>query len=249
VATVNGQPYLAAGDWAAQDSEPVLALNPSYFFPSAYRIFKEVDPDHDWWEVLNSGYSMLFAASAAPLGASQSAGLPPDWVGLDRASGELVPFQHPRFADTTRYGSDAARTYWRVALDRRWTGDGRADAYLRLAGFLRDEVNRNGQVSAVYGHDGTVVEEPPSLVGIAGAVAALSSLEPSSGHLLHAQEIVGDATRTSSGLYWANPDDLYTQEWGWFATALYADALPNLWDERWRDSVLSGSGPLPNQPH
>ena len=26
-----------------------------------------------------------------------------------------------------------------------------------------------------------------------------------------------------------NADDLYAQEWAWFAIALYADALPNLW--------------------
>ena len=29
--------------------------------------------------------------------------------------------------------------------------------------------------------------------------------------------------------FWASPDDLYAQDWGWFATALYAGALPNLW--------------------
>jgi endo-1,4-beta-D-glucanase Y len=241
VVTVNGQPHLVAGDWAARERGRVLALNPSYFSPVAYRVFKEVDPDHDWWEVLNTGYRTLFAASEASLGASKSAGLPPDWVGLDRVSGELVRFYHPRFADTTRYASDAARTYWRVALDRRWTGDGRADAYLRLAGFLRDEVSRKGRVSAVYGRDGTVVEEAPSLVGIAGALAALLRLEPTSGHLLHARYIVAGATRTSTGLYWGDPDDLYSQEWGWFATALYADAVPNLWDDRWREAVLSRS--------
>jgi hypothetical protein len=28
--------------------------------------------------------------------------------------------------------------------------------------------------------------------------------------------------------YWGDPGDLYGQEWGWFATALYADQLADL---------------------
>src|ERR671939_563366 len=46
VATVGQTPYLAAGDWAP--SLPVVAVNPSYFAPYAYRVFRQVDPTHDW---------------------------------------------------------------------------------------------------------------------------------------------------------------------------------------------------------
>ena len=34
------------------------------------------------------------------------------------------------------------------------------------------------------------------------------------------------------GVYWGLPDDLYAQAWGWFATALYADTLTDLWRRR-----------------
>jgi hypothetical protein len=116
-----------------------------------------------------------------------------------------------------------------MALDARWNHDGRAETFLRLSGFLRDEAIRTGQVAAVYAHDGTVVQRSSSLVGMAGAVAALLTLDPPTAQALHAQQIVGRVQYVNGGLYWGDPEDLYAQEWGWFSTALYADALPDLW--------------------
>lgn len=232
VVTVGGRPYLTAGDWATQGD--VLALNPSYFAPYAYRIFKDVDPDprHDWWEVINTGYEILPTASNATLGSARSAGLPPDWVGIERATGALVPLPLSG-NDTTRYGYDAARTYWRIALDLRWSGDGRADSYLREnAGFLREEVARKEAPSAIYAHDGTIVLEPPSLVGNAGALAMLLTTDPASANALYVDHFVKGVTRQGEEAHWGNPTDLYGQEWAWFAVAFYADALPDLWHSR-----------------
>lgn len=42
VTEINGRPYITAGNWATDAT--VVALNPSYFSPYAYRIFQEVDP-------------------------------------------------------------------------------------------------------------------------------------------------------------------------------------------------------------
>src|SRR6266545_7722603 len=226
VVMVDDKPYLIAGDWA--NGAPVLALNPSYFAPYAYRIFQEVDPDHNWLGVVDSSYRVLFSAAALPLGFERSAGLPPDWIGIDRATGNLVRLQLAK-GDTTHYSYDAARTYWRVALDLRWPGDGRANAYLRQAGFLRDEVARADRVGAVYGHDGTLVEDTPSLVGTAGALAALLTLDPGAANALYTRQIVSDPNLAATGVYWGDPNDLYGQEWAWFTTALYANALPDLW--------------------
>ena len=134
--------------------------------------------------------------------------------------------------DTTRYGYDAARTYWRVALHLRWNGDGRARAYLMQAGFLQSEVAREGRVRAVYEHDGTPLDSASSMVGTAGALAALLTLDPAAANMLYTTQVAAAAQRTETGAYWGNPDDFYAQAWGWFATALYADALLNLWQRR-----------------
>lgn len=229
VVLVAGAPYLTGGDWG--DPTPVLALNPSYFSPHAFHVFKEVDPEHDWLALIDAGYRVLFDVTAAGLGRDASAGLPPDWVGIDGATGALVPLPSIR-ADTSRYGYDAARTWWRIALDDRWNGDGRARAYLLQAGFLRDEANRQGRVSTVYEHDGSVVEAPPSPVGTAGAVAALLTLAPETAHALYTSQMITGAHFSDAGVYWGQPTDLYAQAWGWFGMALYAGALPDLWHQR-----------------
>jgi endoglucanase len=178
--------------------------------------------------VIESGYRLLFESSAAQLGAERSAGLPADWLGIDRASGQIVPLTVGT-DDTTAYGYDAPRTYWRVALDMRWNGDGRATAYLTQAGFLRDEVNRSGIVRAIYGHDGSVSSSNSSVVGNAGALAALLTLDADAANRLYADQILGGTEYAAGEAYWGDPGDLYAQEWAWFATGLYTNALTDQW--------------------
>ncbi|MBV9581254.1 MAG: glycosyltransferase family 39 protein [Chloroflexi bacterium] len=231
VVSVAGRPVLAAGDWAKNETSDTVAVNPSYFAPYAYRIFAEVDSQDPWPALVDSSYDTLVQASAAPLGADQSAGLPPDWVALDRTTGAIGVLALGNRANTTTFGYDAPRTYWRIALDERWFGDDRADAYLRQAGFLQDEVARQGRPSAVYLHDGTVQSDADSTVATAGALAALSVLDPSTEHGLFASELLGQANAGPDDWTetWGNPDDLYEQAWGWFGTALFADRLPDVW--------------------
>jgi endoglucanase len=231
VVSVAGKPLLTTGDWVADAEHGIVPFNPSYFSPYAYRVFQEVDPEHDWRGVIDSGYERLFAASRESLGAARSAGLPPDWVGVDTATGELSPLPLEGKPDTSVYGYDAARTYWRIALDQQWSGDGRADTYLRQAGFLRDEVARKGAPSAVYAHDGSLVLDSSSMVSTAGALAALWVLDPEAAHGLYAAHVLGDVVSAADdgGVWWGSPDDVYEQAWGWFGTAFYAGQLRDLW--------------------
>ncbi|MBV9175098.1 MAG: glycosyltransferase family 39 protein [Chloroflexi bacterium] len=232
VVQVRGKPFVTVGNWVTAGGQgDVVPFNPSYFAPYAYRVFGEVDPEHDWAGVIDSGYETLFALSSDSLGAARASGLPPDWVGVSAATGALSPLPLPDKSDTTTYGYDAPRTYWRVALDQRWSGDGRAEAYLRQAGFLRDEVTRKGAPGSVYAHDGSLVDDGFSMVGTAGALAALSTLDPTLAHGLFAANVLGrvQSDPERDDLWWGDPRDVYAQAWGWFATALYADQLPDLW--------------------
>lgn len=237
IVTVQGKPYQVAGDWAAGGQGQILAVNPSYFAPYAFRVFKEVDPAHEWQTALDANYDLLFKASKAPLGFATSAGLPPDWIGLNRATGELSPLLLTDNTDTTHYGYDAPRVYFNLALDLRWSNDGRATSYLKQAGFLNDEVGRvlqdgvtkKGHVSAIYKHDGTVVTEAPNLVGSVGALAALLTLNPTAANTIYASQIIGQTGHNAQGLYFGDSKDLIAQEWGWFATGLYANRLTDFW--------------------
>ncbi|MEA2638620.1 MAG: hypothetical protein QOF51_14 [Chloroflexota bacterium] len=225
VAIIDGVPYLTVGDW--NHDAAVVALNPSYFAPYALHVFQAADHTHDWQAVISSGYDVLFAASGSPLVSSQTDGLPPDWIGLTQ-EGDLIPLEM-NAVETTQYGYDAARTFWRVALDLQWSGDGRARAFLEQAGFLRDQMAVRGYVSAIYAHDGTPLADTPSTVGDAGAIGALMQLDPNAAANIVANQLIGGAGRNDRDVFWGEPTDLYTQEWGWFATALYANAMPDLW--------------------
>ncbi|MBW3589340.1 MAG: glycosyltransferase family 39 protein [Actinobacteria bacterium] len=228
VAVVNGTPYITAGDWwETVDDAPI---NPSYFSPYAYRIFAEVDPDNDWGAVIDSGYSLLFEVTESVLGHDNSAGLPPDWIGIEPSTGKFVPIEMGE-KDATDYGYDAARTWWRVAMDYSWSEDGRAASYLEQSGFLADEVERKGFVSSVYSHDGEVVERGPSMVGTAGAIAALGFHDRPKAERLFSAQVLGGLQGTTSEMFWTPRADLYAQEWGWFASAIYEDRLPNLWTD------------------
>jgi endoglucanase len=71
-----GKLYLLPGPTAAfVPNASTLYLNPSYFAPYAFRLFAQVDPEHDWLSLVNSSYEVL--EKSAPLSA---VGLPSDWV-------------------------------------------------------------------------------------------------------------------------------------------------------------------------
>lgn len=228
VASVGRRRVITPGDW--WETSQSVPFNPSYFSPYAYRIFAEVDSDHDWYSVIDSGYSILFEASGSNLGLRTSSGLPSDWVGIQPSSGKLVPFEIEG-KTTTNYGYDAARTWWRIALDQLWSNDGRAAAYLDQSGFLAEEVDRKGYVSAVYSHDGEIVEQGPSTVGSAGALAALSARDRPKAERIFSSQILGGVQVSGGESFWLPRDDLFAQEWGWFAVALYEGRLTNLWRE------------------
>src|SRR5262249_61556273 len=96
-------------------------------------------------------------------------------------------------------------------------------------GFLRDEVTRQGDVSATYSRDGQALQDSPSPVGTAGAIAALATLDPPTASALYASQIVGGASIADGTAHWGDPSDLYGQEGSWFGAARYANLLPDLW--------------------
>jgi endo-1,4-beta-D-glucanase Y len=225
VVLLDGRPYPAAGDWAA--TAPIIALSPGAFTPYAYEVFADADPAHDWRALIETGY-LILAAVSAPDSAVNKAGLPPDWVGLDTATGDLVqlPAGGP---ESMRYGESAVRSFWRTALHFRWTQDPRAQAQLQRAEFLRNEVARRGAPARVYGRDGSIIDSSPGGASTAATMAALLTFDPGAGQDLYASQVVGGTNRLGAGIYWGDLNDLRAQEWGWLATAFYADRLPQIW--------------------
>lgn len=226
VKEINGRSYLTGGNWAARSEEP--ALNPSYFAPYAYRIFAEVDLEHNWWEVIDTSYEILERSSQERLSGTKAVGLPPDWVVLSK-NGELISPQtsYPNFSD--HYSFDAFRVPWRVALDWEWNHEPRAQNYLTSLSFLQEAWDRDKKIAAAYTHNGEVFDENEMLEIYCSSLGYFKIHSKDTAGTIYKNKIIAKYYEVGQNYYWDDPKSYYKQNWAWFGTALYADKLPNLW--------------------
>jgi endo-1,4-beta-D-glucanase Y len=222
VVRVDGAPVLVADDLQRNGGDQVL-VNPSSLAPYAYRVFAAVDPDRDWAGLVDSSYALLGRLTGDPLGAGATVGLPPDWVHVDRSTGELSAVAGDL---STRYSTDALRVSWRLALDHAWYGDERALRLLEGQSFLADTYLEQGRLVAAYHRDGTPAadSEAPAVYG--GAMGYFDTVRPDLADEVYTDELLP--------LYDLDTGDLdeqltyYDSNWVWFGMALHLDELPNL---------------------
>ena len=223
VVIIGDKPVLVANDIERNNLESVI-VNPSYFAPYAYKVFAQLDKQHDWTGLADNSYTVLAAASDIKLDATSSAGLPPDWIAINRTTGAITAVTSPDL--TTKFSFDAIRTPWRLALDYAWYQDPRSKQILSKYSLLSNEWQSTGQIKAAYNHDGSVAAnyETPATYG--AVIGYFKVTNPT---------LAADIYRTKlSTLY--SPDEqkpvkplgYYDDNWSWFGSALYLDALPNL---------------------
>jgi len=216
VVVIKGTPYLAANNVEKTNSQKVV-INPSYLAPYAYRIFAEVDPLHGWMKLVDSSYKILEESSAAKLDKSTSAGLPPDWVVIDKKTGELSA---PSVGNlTTNFSFDALRAPWRVALDYEWNKEPRALAYLKKLSFLSDTWRKEGKISASYSHDGTVVSEIEVPAMYAGVIGYFMVNDPAGAEEIYNKKI--KVLYNPDKNNWRQQLSYYDDNWTWFGIGLY----------------------------
>lgn len=224
VILIDGTPYLAANDVEKFSASETAVINPSYLAPYAYRIFARIDSSHPWERLADSSYDLIEASMQAPLDTGASAGLPPDWIFINKRTGALSSPE--RGALTTHYGYDAMRLPWRLALDHQWFSAPRAKDALDRMQFLSQQYRDAGKLSATYAHDGSVIypHESPAMYGTALGYFMLS--EPDAGKRLYEEKLVflfnPDRNR------WAQTLSYYDDNWAWFGIGLYNNLLPNL---------------------
>jgi len=116
--------YFLPGPTIAFQEGNLVTLNPSYLAPYAFRLFAQIDSEHDWLSLVDSSYEFLDAATEI-----SNVRLPGDWVAIDRETGILTPLLSPP-PGTSEYGFDAYRVWWRVGLDWDWFKEPRAKKFL-----------------------------------------------------------------------------------------------------------------------
>lgn len=223
IVPIQGTYYVTAGQNAARGES--YLINPSYFSPATYRLFAEVDTTHPWDDVARDVYKIVERLHIDDTG--ERTPLIPNWflVTLDgrhtKATEAVVP-------DSTLYGYDAFRLMWRIALDAVWFDTPAARRYLAdMSAFYEKEWQDQKKIYSVYTPEGQPVVAYHDISTDIGALSAFLLTKP---------ELAIDVYTTNvwpqfQNGYWGSADNYYNQNWGWFGTALYANNLPNLWNE------------------
>lgn len=226
VMTINGRPYILANNVEKVSFTNTAVINPSYFAPYAYRIFSQVDPDHDWLGLVDTSYDVLAEVSDQPLDTQKSDGLPPDWVLIDKHTGELSA-PDGRLGLTTNYSYDALRTPWRLAVDAAWFQEPRATAALQRFQLLSDEWQAHHALASSYRHDGQVAGQDDSYAVYGGAIGYFATLDPRLAEHVYMKKL--EALYNSSTFNWHQDLSYYDANWVWFGIALYNGKVSNLY--------------------
>jgi endo-1,4-beta-D-glucanase Y len=138
---VNSSTFLLKPD----DQGTANVYNPSYFAVGAARVFASVDASHQWAKVADA--CLAFIAKNQ----KSTTGLVSDW-----ADNNGSPLDH-NGSGTTKFGYDAVRTPWRVALDYWWFGTAAAKTDLdKIGTWIYGATAGNPlNIRANYNLDGT----------------------------------------------------------------------------------------------
>lgn len=212
----DGTLLLAPGNWHAEN--PPYLINPSYFFPAAYRAFAQAGFDPRWGRLHADAYPFLQRLTQS-LGETSGVGLVPDWVQV-AADGKITSYPER----SSNFGWEAVRLLWRVALDRLWFGDLAAAQLCReqFLPFLIKEWQAKGKLAAEYRYDGSPLVDFESPVIYTGALAAGLAAGDQEFAYQMSQKILDFYQEKGNQAYFVSPDNYYANNWAWFGLALYA---------------------------
>lgn len=224
VIQINGQNILAADNLEKASTTNYIVVNPSYFAPYAYRIFAKVDTTNNWSSLIDSSYSILKTSSEIALNKPTSANIPPDWIGIDKITGQINALSSSTL--TTNFGYDAMRVLWRVNLDYMWNNEPKALDLFQRYGFFQTEWGSKNKLLSTYAHNGEAltVEESPALYG--GYIGYFMGINSPDKETVYQNKLT----------YLYSPDkqtfkqqlNYYESNWVWFGIAMYENMLPNL---------------------
>ncbi|GAC1391920.1 MAG: hypothetical protein NVSMB46_06190 [Candidatus Saccharimonadales bacterium] len=223
VVHINDKPVISADDLGKNNIESVI-VNPSYFAPYAYKTFAKVDPTHPWNALSDNSYKLLATLSKNNLDFKNSDGILPDWVKINRLTGELSG-SHTNHTDDD-YSYDAMRTPFRLALDYQWFKDSRDKTVLDNFYFLQKDWRKNHTIISTYAQNGTRKnnDETPAVYG--ASIGYFIIVDMKNSRDIYQKKLLPLYNPDTQD--WRNKMSYYDDNWAWFGMALYNYALPNL---------------------
>lgn len=166
----SGTNVLKPGDaWGGSNT-----TNISYYAPGYYRAYNTQTNDISWNEVANKNYEII-NLNQSVTGAVYN--LVSDWCKADgNFSTEVASWASN---EGKKYGYDAARTPWRIAIDYLWYGNSDALSYSNKCIDFINAKNGLDNIYPGYNLDGTAYEQSYKDVTFTGAyaVAAMVSTD------------------------------------------------------------------------
>ncbi len=219
VALPDGQLLLTPGNW--HEPAPPYLVNPSYFSPAAYRIFPGhlSAPAGTAWERLHHSTYFWLGRLCHGLGRTRGIGLFPDWCRVD-AAGRVEPAP----GKDTRFGWEAVRVPFRVALDALWFGEPEAASLMgdMFLPFFQQQWRTHKRLAAVYNFDGTPAVSYESPVLYAGVLAGALAVGDRDFAREMAKKILSFYHEDGARAYFEAPDHYYANNWAWLGLAMYA---------------------------
>jgi endoglucanase len=173
---------------------------------------------HPWNHLHQATYNLL-GRLIQGLGGQTGVELFPDWCRVD-ASGRIEPAP----GKDIRFGWEAMRLPFRVALDALWFQEPRAARLLqeRFLPFFKARWQAHGRLAAVYSLDGTPAVDYESPVLYAGVLAGALAAGDREFAREMALKILSFYHEDGPQAFFEAPDHYYANNWAWLGLALYA---------------------------
>ncbi len=230
VVQINGTLYMLPATISHARRNEGLLFNPSYLSPAHYRIFAQIDQQHDWEKLAQDSYRILSRIqnelhSATPL---QS-----NWYLIDTKTGELSSAQKYIGSSSDHYGYDAFRAAWRVWLDYAWFNTSESKTFLTtLSEYVATQTDGTTRLATVINPDtGNGISWDPSIAVQTANLLALASNEATKKTASIFYSTFIEQTYNEEG-YWGDKGNYYDQNWIWFASAVYNSDVYNLWNSQ-----------------
>lgn len=203
---IKGERILTSGIY--QTKAKTVEINPSYFMPYGFKIFAEVDEDHNWQRLVNSSYNLTnFCID------NIKSGLPPDVFYINKKTG-VITFDK----DKSDFSYDAVRTFYRFYIDYKLTNDSRAEKLLYKSNLFTNRWKNEGKFYTNYKQNGELKDYDQAIGSIAMILPVIKMYNKNIADEIYKNRIL---SKYHFNGYWEDPLDYYAQNLVWLGNWLY----------------------------
>jgi endoglucanase len=238
VRKIDGHYYmLASNELSAQRGAPGdvwFLIKPANFSPAWYRIFAEVDEEHNWTGVANDVYYILerlekneinkailaeeFIISPVTGKIKKDTSL----LNVIKKSDQLLALE--KFTQAQKFNLP-----WRLTIDREWFFSIKANGYFgKFNNHLEKYLENNNKINGLIGRSGSIAKEDnPLSIQFAYIMSLLWDKREQKTHNYYDKYILTQYDYINN--VWRGKNKYLNNTWGWFIMASYNKKFPNIW--------------------